>query len=56
LRDFEGCKKTLGFLSEDMAKTDEQLRGDYPPSDADGYIPVVKAARTNLKLCEKGKK
>jgi hypothetical protein len=56
LRDFEGCRKTLAGFSADIAKTEEQLREDYPPSDADSYIPVVKAARTNLKLCDEGKR
>jgi hypothetical protein len=45
------CRQILESLADDAAKTDEDLRGNYPPSDAESYMPVIKAARTNLKLC-----
>ncbi len=51
LKDLPGCRETLKPLAEDAAKKDAQIREDYPPTDADIYLPVVKAARTNLKLC-----
>lgn len=52
LGDKAGCLATLKDLSEDAAKTDAQVRDDLPPSDADSYLPVVRAARTNLKKCK----
>jgi hypothetical protein len=52
LGDFTACQRTLQSLAADAAKTDEALREKYPPSDADSYLPIVKAARTNIKLCE----
>lgn len=54
--DLAGCLQTLAPLAEDARRTDEQLRGDYPPTDAESYAPIVRAARTNLRLCgAKGK-
>jgi hypothetical protein len=50
--DLAGCRRLLEPLAADAARTDEELREEYPPSDADNYLPVVKAARTNLKLCK----
>jgi hypothetical protein len=50
------CLQSLKELEEDAAKTDGQIREEYPPSDADNYLPIVKATRTNLKLCGSGKK
>ncbi len=52
LGDKAGCQTTLKDFAEDAAKTDAQVRDDYPPSDADVYLPVLKAARTNLKKCK----
>ncbi|MBP1709904.1 MAG: hypothetical protein H6Q49_106 [Deltaproteobacteria bacterium] len=56
LNDLQGCWQTLQPLATDAARTDEDVRNDYPPSDADMYLPIVRAARTNLKLCTSGKK
>jgi hypothetical protein len=56
LNDLKGCQRTLQPLAADAARTDEDVRNDYPPSDADMYLPVVRAARTNLKLCTSGTK
>jgi hypothetical protein len=50
------CLQNLKGLEEDAGKTDEQIREQYPPADADNYLPIVKAARTNLLLCRRGKK
>lgn len=50
--DLAGCRRLLEPLAADAARTEEELREEYPPSDADSYLPVVKAARTNLKLCK----
>lgn len=56
LGDRAGCLKTLQPLSEDAAKTDAQLKDDYPPSDWDAYSRVVRATRANLKLCKSAAK
>ena len=51
LNDRAACLKTLQPLSEDAARTDDGIRENYPPADADIFLPVVRATRTNLKLC-----
>jgi len=51
LGDRAGCLKTLEPLAEDAARTDQGVRDNYPPADADDILPVVRATRTNLKLC-----
>lgn len=51
LNDLAGCRAVLAPLAEDAASTDDQIREGYPPSDAESYLPIVKATRTNLKLC-----
>lgn len=45
------CVKTLQPLVRDAALSDAQIKENYPPTDADNYLPVVHATRTNLKLC-----
>ncbi|WP_137939714.1 hypothetical protein [Chitinivorax sp. B] len=52
LKDYAGCVKTLQPLAEDAALTDEQIREKLPPVDAETWLPVVKATRTNLSLCK----
>jgi len=56
LGDYAGCRNTLRTLKEDAGKTDDELREQYPPADADIAIPIAKATRTNLRLCTSGKK
>jgi hypothetical protein len=51
LHDRSACLSVLQPLAADAAKTDDAIRENYPPTDADDYLPLVKAARTNLKLC-----
>lgn len=46
------CLATLQPLAEDAALSDEAVREGYPPSDAESYLPIVKATRTNLRLCK----
>lgn len=53
LGDLAGCKQTLGSFAAEVAQTDDEIRNNYPPSDADTWLPVVKAARYNLGLCSK---
>jgi hypothetical protein len=47
------CLRTLEPLAEDAALSDDEIRDGYPPSDADAWLPIVKAARFNLGLCRK---
>ena len=56
LGDRAGCLKTLQPLAEDAAKTDAQLKDDFPPSDWDMFRRVVGATRANLKLCKSAAK
>lgn len=51
LGDKAACLKTLAPLAEDAAKTDAGIKEGYPPADADDYLPIVKAARFNLRMC-----
>ena len=39
-------------LREDAAKTDAAIRGEVPTADADSLIPIARATRANLKLCQ----
>ena len=46
------CLRTLEPLAKDAAKSDAQITRDMvAPTDVENWLPVVKAARTNLKLC-----
>jgi len=45
------CRAVLEPLEADARMTDEELRENYPPSDAEMWMPIVRAARTNLRLC-----
>jgi len=51
LGDPAACRAVLQPLAADAAKTDAQIREDWPPSDADGFLPIARATRHNLKLC-----
>jgi hypothetical protein len=51
LGDLAGCTQTLAPLSTDARKSDQHIRNDYGQMDAEKYLPVIKATRTNLKLC-----
>ena len=51
LGDRAGCTQTLAPLSKDAGKSDQHIRNDYGQMDAEKYVPVIKATRTNLKLC-----
>ena len=54
LGDAKGCGETLKPLADDAALSDDAYREKFPPTDAENYLPIVKAARANLALC-KGK-
>lgn len=49
--DRAACLKTLAPLADDAAKTDDGIKESYPPADAEIFLPVVRATRTNLRLC-----
>jgi hypothetical protein len=51
LRNFTACRAALDPLSDDAALSDAEIREKYPPSDADSVMPIVRATRTNLRLC-----
>lgn len=51
LNDLSGCLLVLQPLADDAQLTDPEFRSGHPPSDADMMLPIVRAARTNLKLC-----
>lgn len=54
------CTQTLKPLAEDAALSDSAVCNrdgrSLPPTDCDSYLPIVQAARTNLKWCAKAKK
>jgi hypothetical protein len=52
LHDRAACLSVLEPMAGDAAKTDDAVRENYPPTDADDYLPLVRAARTNIKLCK----
>jgi len=49
--DKAGCLKTLEPLSADAAKSDAAIKEDFPPADAEDYLPIVKSTRFNIKMC-----
>lgn len=51
LGDRPGCLTTLEPLMEDARLPNEALRDRLPPGDAESYLEIIKATRTNLKLC-----
>lgn len=52
LGDRAGCLATLQPLAPDAAKSDAQIAQDMvAPTDVENWLPVVRAARTNFKLC-----
>lgn len=50
LQKFDTCKKVLAPLKEDAKLNKDEL--EYPPLENDMYWPVIKATKTNLKLCK----
>jgi hypothetical protein len=47
----EACVRTLAPLAENAALSEDEVREGYPPSDAEAWLPIIKAARFNLGLC-----
>ena len=52
LGDTKGCRATLEPFAAYAAKSDEKNREDQGPNLADILGPVIRATRTNLKLCQ----
>jgi len=51
LGDLDGCRRVLQPLAEQAALPDQEVLGGYPPSDGEAFLPIVRAARANLKIC-----
>jgi hypothetical protein len=51
LRELSACREVLEPLALDAAESDAAIREQYPPTDADNYLPIVRSTRTNLRLC-----
>lgn len=49
----DDCARTLAPYAEEAALSDERILADYPPSDGEAWLPIVRAARFNLGLCRK---
>ncbi|MEQ1514588.1 MAG: hypothetical protein ABL934_18180 [Lysobacteraceae bacterium] len=49
----DACLRTLAPFEEDAALSDDEVRNHYLPSEADVWLPIIKAARFNLGLCRK---
>lgn len=58
LKNYTACLATLEPYIADADLTDEEVFNNpnsyYPPAEADWYLSILKAARTNIKLCRKG--
>jgi len=52
LGDPQGCLLTLQPLRADGARSDSDIRAAYPPSDADRYLSILRATRSNAGRCE----
>ncbi len=51
LGDLAACLETLKPYAKDALLPDDQVAGSLPPADAEANAGIIKAARTNLKLC-----
>lgn len=46
------CLRTLAPLRADAARGDSEIRAAYPPADADRYLGILRATRSNAGRCE----
>lgn len=46
------CLQTLAPLRADAARSEAEIREAYPPSDADRYLSILRATRSNAARCE----
>ncbi len=51
LGDLAACRKVLAPYAAAADSSDEKAVGDLPPADAETYLGIIKAVRTNLQLC-----
>lgn len=52
----DACLLSLQALTEDTNKTDQQILEKYvSPAVGESWLPIIKATRTNLKLCQSAK-
>ena len=51
LGDNAGCQATLKPWLELAQTPDDEIKGDYPPSDAEAMLRLAVATRTNMRLC-----
>ena len=56
LGDAAACRNVLQPLAKTAAQTDDEIRSDLPPGDAERTIRSARATRTNLKLCQSAAK
>ena len=49
--DSAACRTVLKEWVELAQTNDQEIKEGYPPSDAEDYLRLAKATRTNLKLC-----
>ncbi len=54
LGDDAGCLQTLAPYRDDANRSDEAIADGMSPAIVDDYLGVIRAARTNLKLCGHG--
>lgn len=49
----DACRDTLKPLLKDAARSDEDLKAELPWMLQEPYLRIIKATRTNLKLCNR---
>lgn len=54
LQDFAGCLRTLQPYADDAKLSDKEIQESMPPFDGEMQVKIIRAARTNIKLCQKG--
>jgi hypothetical protein len=52
LEKFDACEEILAPLKEDAVKSKDDIENNYPPLEAEVFWPILKATKTNLKLCK----
>ncbi|MCW0377910.1 hypothetical protein NB697_000756 [Xanthomonas sacchari] len=55
LGDDAGCRQTLAPYQDDAKRSDDAISEGMTPALVDDYLRVIRAARTNLKLCGEGR-
>ena len=48
---YDACLKTLEPYAQEAALDDDEAVSNYPSLLAERYLPIIKAARTNIRLC-----